>query len=74
MLQTSEAKYLREFRPNLLVFTQLLGKLVCDLKSQLIFSVWKMSYILLFERFPLTLNNSVIGCFSLCFPDENPFQ
>ena len=32
MLHTLEAKYLSDFRPNLLVFTQLLAKSVCDLK------------------------------------------
>ena len=41
MFRKLEAKYLSEFRPNLLIFTQALGKSVCDLKLQLNFLVWK---------------------------------
>ena len=65
ILYTSEAKYLSEFRPNFLVFTQWLAKSLCDLKLQLIFLVWEMSYIVLFERFPLTLNNSIASAMFL---------
>ena len=59
LFHTLEAKYLSKFRPNLLVFTQLLAQLLCDLNMQLIFLVRKISYIILFERFPLTSNNSI---------------
>ena len=39
MLYTLEAKYLSEFRPNLLVFTQILAESVCDL-----YIVWKIYF------------------------------
>ena len=58
LFHTLEAKYLTKFRPNFLVFTQLLAKSFCDLNMSLIFLVRKISYIILFERFPFTLNNS----------------
>ena len=59
MLHILEAKYLCEFRPNLLVFTQLIAEPVCDLKLWLIFLAWNVSYVILFEKFLFTLNNSV---------------